>query len=349
MDFKIGNKCFSKNMEPFIIAEAGINHNGSLETACKMIDIAKECNVDCIKFQTFKAEEFCGDKQQTYTYTSQGKTVTESMYDMFKRVEFSVSDWFKIKQYCDEKDILFMSTPQNKSDLDMLIEIGIPAIKIGSDDFINLPLINYYKTKNIPIIMSCGMADYDEIKLVLKTIGYPDFPAALLLCTSQYPTPLKDINLNKLKTLRKEFPELILGFSDHTRGSLSAGVAVGMEAVIFEKHFTVSHDLEGPDHWFSSNPEELKEWVNTIRNAYVMLGNYQLRPTTEEIEMRNIARRKIVALRDIQKGEIFTEDNLILKRASHGIEGINYYNIIGKKALNNITAGLPIGSEDYCE
>ena len=167
-----------------------------------MIDEAKKSGADCVKFQTFKAEEFCGDKTQTYTYKSQGRIITESMYEMFKRVEFSADEWRKIKQYCDKQNIIFMSTPQNASDLDFLLELGIPAIKIGSDDFINLPLIRYYKSKKLPLILSCGMADLEEIKIVLNEAGYPEFPVSLLLCTSEYPTPFEDINLNKLKTLR---------------------------------------------------------------------------------------------------------------------------------------------------
>lgn len=347
MEFNIAHHHITQHSAPFIIAEAGINHNGDLKTAFQMIDTAKECGVDCIKFQTFKAEEFCGDKSQTYTYKSQQKEVTESMYEMFKRMEFTPKEWEQIKKYCDKKDIIFMSTPQNPGDLDLLLRIGIPAIKIGSDDFINIPLLNYYKTKYLPLILSCGMADLQEIKNVLQQAGYPHTPLALLLCTSQYPTPLIDVNLNKLLTLRQEFPELILGFSDHSQGALAATVATGMGAVIFEKHFTLSHNMPGPDHWFSSTPEELSEWVQSIRQAYLTLGKRELVPTPQEMKMRNLARRKIIAAKDIKKGEIFSEGNLTFKRASQGIGLLEFNNIIGKCALKNIPKGTPILKGDY--
>ena len=242
-----------------------------------------------------------------------------------------------------------MSTPQNKSDLDLLLKIGIPAIKVGSDDFINLPLLSYYKSKNLPMILSCGMADLDEIKQVLDFVDYQNIPIALLLCTSQYPTPFKDINLNKLKTLRREFPNLILGFSDHSQGSLAASVAVGMGAVIFEKHFTLSHDMAGPDHWFSADPMELKEWVASIRNAFTILGNQKITPTEQENETRELARRRIVAARDIKKGEKFSEDNLTLKRAQVGFFGLNFYDITGKLAQRDIKEGAPIQKGDFDE
>ena len=347
MDFKIKNSEITKSSKPFIIAEAGINHNGDLQTAYKMIDVAKECDVDCIKFQTFKAEEFCGDKSQTYTYMSQGKEITESMYEMFKRVEFLPDEWAKIKQYCDKKNITFMSTPQNKSDLDLLLKLGIPAIKVGSDDFINLPLLNYYKSKNLPMILSCGMADLDEIKQVLNFVDYQNISIALLLCTSQYPTPFEDINLNKLKTLRREFPDLILGFSDHSRGSLAASVAVGLEAVIFEKHFTLSHNMAGPDHWFSADPAELKEWVASIRNAFTILGNQKITPTEQESKTKELARRRIVAARDIKKGEKISEDNMMFQRAKEGFDGLMFYNLLGKTVLKNIAKNNPILKDDF--
>ena len=349
MDFNIKGYSIKKDSKPFIIAEVGINHNGDLDTAFKMIDAAKDCGVDCVKFQTFNADNFCGDKNQTYTYKSQGKEITESMYEMFKRVEFTQEECEKIKQYCDKKNIIFMSTPQDKADLDLLLKIGIPAIKVGSDDFVNLPLLKYYKSKKLPMILSCGMADLEEIKQVLDFIEYQKRPIALLLCTSQYPTPFENINLNKLKTLRKEFPNLILGFSDHSIGSLAASVSVGMEAVIFEKHFTLSHDMQGPDHWFSSTPDELKVWVDNIRNAYISLGTSKLEPTKEEISMRELARRRIIASKDIKKGEIFSEKNLTLKRAPKGLNGLQFYTIVDKIAKNDIKQGNSILKGDFDE
>lgn len=346
-EIKIENFEITQNSEPFIIAEVGINHNGELEKMLEMVTVAKNSGADCVKFQTFKADEFVSDTTQMFTYKSQGKEITESMLEMFTRYEVKEEYWGIIKQKCDEVGIIFLSTPQNKSDLDILLKHKIKAIKVGSDDFINLPLLREYKKTGLPLILSCGMADFEEIKLVLETVDYKNYPTILLLCTSQYPTPDADVNLNKLKTLKNEFPELILGFSDHTKGKLAASIAVGMNAVVFEKHFTLSHDLAGPDHWFSANPDELKDWATSIRTAYKMLGLLDLKPTTKEIEMKKLARRKVVAKCEIQKGEIFSEDNIELKRIDFGLEPIFYDKIIGKIAKNNINKAEAVILEDF--
>ena len=210
---KINNYEISKENPPFIIAEAGINHNGSVERAIEMVRSAKNADVSAIKFQTFKADEFISDSSLTYTYTSQGKSITEPQLDLFKRCELSQDDFYKIKKACDDEKIFFLSTPQNKSDLDFLLELGISAIKVGSDDFTNIPLLKYYSKTKLPIIVSCGMATLEEIQETLTAIGTLDgYPTALLLTTSEYPTPPQNVNLRKLKTLSKKFPGIPIGF-----------------------------------------------------------------------------------------------------------------------------------------
>lgn len=328
----IGNGC-----EPFIIAEAGINHNGELEKAFEMIRVAKASGADAIKFQTFKAEEFVGDPALTYTYKSQGKEITESMLEMFKRYEFTSNEWFSIKKMCDETGITFLSTPQNRSDLDLLIEIGIPAIKVGSDDFTNIPLLRSYSETGLPMIVSCGMADLAEVYQALEAIGsFDGYPSVLMLCTSQYPTPPADVNLLKLKTLSAVFPTIILGFSDHTQGSLASSLAVVMGAVVFEKHFTLANNLPGPDHWFSENPIGLKEWIKSVKMSYTMMGNPVVRPTTNEIQMRILARRSVVAISNINQGDILSVDNIGLRRPGKGIPPAFYEHLIGLKATRDI-------------
>lgn len=345
--FKIGNTVLTNESEPFIIAEVGINHNGELERAYEMIRVAKDAGVDAVKFQTFKSEEFIADKEQTFTYTSQGKSVTESMYQMFKRYEFTEDEWKKIKLKCDEENILFLSTPQNKTDLDLLLKIGISAIKIGSDDFTNIPLIKEYKKTKLPIIMSCGMSDLSEVFHSLETVGfYEGYPVALLLCTSEYPTPNDHVNLLKLKTLRGAFENLLLGFSDHTQGPQSSSLAVALGAVIFEKHFTLDQDLPGPDHWFSENPESLKVWCESIRTSHKILGSPVVRPTVQEKENRLLARRSIVAISDIQIGETLNEKNTGLKRPGNGIPPIMFDEVLGRKSQKFIPKGNLIKWEE---
>ncbi len=333
--------------KPFIVAEAGINHNGELEKAFEMIKVAKQSGVDAVKFQTFKAEEFCGDKTQTFTYKSQGKEVTESMFEMFKRYEFTRDEWFQIKKKCDDENILFLSTPQNRPDLDLLLELGLPAIKVGSDDFTNLPLLEDYSKTKLPMIVSCGMSDLAEVYQALDIIGtFEGYPTILLLCTSQYPTPPEDVNLLKLKTLANAFPGLVLGFSDHTQGSLASSLAVGFGAVFFEKHFTLDNNLAGPDHWFSENPENLKLWTDSIHKSYKMMGNAIVRPTEKELEMRKLARRSIVILQDIKKSEKLTEENIGLRRAGNGLSPVLIKDMFGLLATQDLLKGSLLELKD---
>ena len=202
---KLNNHLIGHGCQPFIIAEAGINHNGEIANALKMVDVAKTAGADAIKFQTFEASGIVIDSSLTFTYKSQGKEITESMFEMYKRCEFSKTEWIKIKQKCDETEILFLSTPENRSDLDLLLELGIPAIKVGSDDFTNIPLLKDYSTTGLPLIISCGMANLEEIKETLKQIdALNDYPTVLMLTTSEYPTVPMNVNLLKLKKLNSD-------------------------------------------------------------------------------------------------------------------------------------------------
>jgi sialic acid synthase SpsE len=342
---KLNNHIIAKGKPPFIIAEAGINHNGDIKNALKMIDVAKISAVHAIKFQTFKASEMISDHNQKYTYKSQGKWITESMHDMFKRCELDKEDWKKIKTRCDEKKILFLSTPQNKTDLDLLLDLGITAIKVGSDDFTNLPLIKEYSSTGLPLLLSCGMADLAEISTSLKSVGaFDGYPTVLLHTTSQYPTPEKDVNLLKLKTLENTFPNIPLGFSDHTQGSLASSLAVTFGAVVFEKHFTLDNNLSGPDHWFSENPLGLKQWRNNIKKSYVMLGKSTLKPTNIETKNKNEFRRFIVAVKDIQTNEVFSRKNIDMRRTSQkkSLPPIFFEYILGKKSVKKYLKGESI-------
>ena len=337
---KINNYEISKENSPFIIAEAGINHNGNVERAIEMVRAAKNADVTAIKFQTFKADEFISDYSLTYTYTSQGKSITESQLDLFKRCELSHDDFYKIKKTCDDEKIIFLSTPQNKSDLDFLLELGISAIKIGSDDFTNIPLLKYYSKTKLPIIISCGMATLKEIEETLTAIGTLDgYPTALLLTTSEYPTPPQNVNLQKLRTLSEKFPGIPLGYSDHTQGNLASSIAISFGACIFEKHFTLDNSLPGPDHWFSSNPSNLKVWSDSIKTSYQMMGSSEILPTESEIKMKTIARRSIVALEDIDIGETLHEKNIGLRRPGDGLPPKMFEKLLGKKANKNYEIG----------
>jgi N-acetylneuraminate synthase/N,N'-diacetyllegionaminate synthase len=334
---------FESHEEPYIIAEVGINHNGCLDTAKKMIDVAKAANVDAVKFQTFKAEEFCGDPKELFTYHSQGQEVTESMLEMFRRYEFESDQWREIAKYCNKVGITFLSTPQNESDLDLLLEIGISAIKIGSDDFTNIPLIKAYSRAKLPVIMSCGMSNLAEVHMALDAAGwFSGSKVVLLLCTSKYPTAPKEVNVSKITTLQNAFPGLIVGFSDHTQDNVSACMAVALGARVFEKHFTLSHDLPGPDHWFSEEPAGISDWANDIRKAFECKGDPIVVPNQSELDMKVLARRSIFTLKDIKAGEVFDEKNIGLRRPGSGMPPARFVEILGLRANTNLKRGVAL-------
>ena len=342
-EIKLYDQVIGKNFPPFIIAEAGINHNGEIEKAFEMIKVAKNSGVNAIKFQTFRAKEFILDETLTHTYFSQGKKITEPQIKLFERCEFTRDEWFKIKEKCDEEKIMFLSTPENRSDLDLLLELGIPAIKIGSDEIINLPILKDFTSTNLPILLSTGMATQNEINDALETIGTLDgYPTILFIATSQYPTPIEDVNLKKFEALKKLFPDIPLGFSDHTEGPLASSLACVLGAVCFEKHFTLSHDLPGPDHWFSEDISGLKIWTDSIKNSYRMLGSEKIEPTLKEKNQKDDARRSVVALKDIEQDEMFAENNLGLRRPGNGLPPQNIIKFLGKKAKNKISTGTMV-------
>lgn len=333
--------------QPYVIAEAGINHNGNLETAFRMIETAKKCGANAVKFQTFKAEEFCGDPNQMFTYTSQGESVTESMLSMFKRMEFSEHEWHQIKHHADSQGIEFLSTPQNVSDLELLLKLGVRALKVGSDDLTNEPLIHEYSLTGLPLILSSGMSDESEIESALNISGFHEGKmVALLVCTSQYPTPPQDVNISRILTLRNKYPGLTIGFSDHTEGNQAAILGVGLGAIIFEKHFTLDHQLPGPDHWFSPDPVELKSWVEAIHLAYQMKGTGALVPSEAELEMRTLARRSVTVISQIKKGEEFSPLNLGQRRPGNGIPPKEFTKILGKVAQKDLSVGHQLEFKD---
>ncbi|MEA3315625.1 MAG: N-acetylneuraminate synthase family protein [Campylobacterota bacterium] len=328
-------------MSLFIIAEIGINHNGDINIAKEMILKAKEAGADCVKFQTFKAEEFVSDSKQTYRYQSQGKYIIESMLEMFKRHEFNQQEWKDIVLFCKQHNIVFSSTAQNISDLEFLLSItDLPFIKVGSDDLTNLEQMRYYASKKIPMIISAGMAYAYEIEDAVKTIkDSGNDNITVLHCISSYPTQSEDVNLRKIPVIKDAF-NVDVGFSDHTIGSTAAIGSVCMGAKIIEKHFTLDNNMSGPDHWFSINPIELKKYIDDIRFIKNALGKAELKPTDKEIEMRKTVQRKIVAKNTIVKGELITKNNIDYKRVdnidNNGIDPKNFLFIENRTAKKDI-------------
>jgi N,N'-diacetyllegionaminate synthase len=341
----IGGRTVGSGCLPFVVAEVGINHNGDLQRALEMIRTAARAGCDAVKFQTFRAAEFVNDRTQLFTYRSQGREVTEPMLDMFERHELSRSAWQAIRAECDAVGIAFFSTPQNPPDLELLLELGVPCVKIGSDDFTNLPLLREYARTRLPLILSSGMSDLAEVHQALDAVGALDgYPTVLLVCTSQYPTPPADANLSRIDTLRSAFPSIPIGFSDHTRGPLASSLAVALGAAVLEKHFTLDHGLPGPDHWFSEDPPGLAAWVQGIREAATLLGSPLVRPTATERRDRLEFRRQLVAARDIEAGEVIEAGALTLRRVTggRGLPPAFLSHLVGRPAPRAWRAGEPI-------
>lgn len=314
---KFLNVDLSDPLSAVIILEAGINHNGSFKIAKKMVEAAKDLGADAIKFQTFKAKEFVSSREQLFTYYSQGKKVTESMLDMFEKYELNESDWKGIADHCKRVGVKFLSTPQNLSDLQLLMPLGLDVIKVGSDDLNNLPLLKSYSHYGKPIILSIGMTDIGELQNSLTEVGFFEgAPIAVLVCTSIYPAPKDTVNIRRVQTLKNLYPGLIVGFSDHTEGSAAAIMAASLGAQVFEKHFTLDKNLPGPDHWFSEDIDGARSWIDSIFMAKDMLGDGIIRPATAEHENKKAFQRVLVAKREIKPGEIFSDLNLGAKRSS---------------------------------
>ncbi|MFA5880411.1 MAG: N-acetylneuraminate synthase family protein [Candidatus Margulisiibacteriota bacterium] len=324
----------------FIIAEAGINHNGDINIAKKMIDLAKNVGVDCIKFQTFKAKDLSSDPNLQYNYEYNGKKISESQEEFFQHYEFSEDQWKEIIDYCKEKKIIFATTAQNPSDLDFIFSLtDMSFIKVGSDDLTNLSLIEYYAKKKKIMIISTGMAYEEEIKDALDSCRKTGNRNVIVLhCVSSYPAEAQDINLAKIKALRDNFG-VIVGFSDHSKGIYASLGAVALGAKVVEKHFTLDKNMPGPDHCFSADPEELKQLVQGIRFVESSLGNPLIFPTKEEMRMRKIVRRSIVASKDILKGEKIISSDVEFKRPGTGIPPKFISMVIGKKSIKNIKKG----------
>lgn len=331
----------------FIVAEIGINHNGDMDLAKRMIRSVKECGADAVKFQNYKTEDFILDKTISYTYESNGKKLTEKQFDMFKRYELSFDQIVMLKKYCDDIGIIFFSTPTSKKGIDELQKIGVSLIKNGSDFLQNLPFIEDLAKSQIPIVISTGMASLAQIDEAVKTFenaGGEDL--TILQCVSQYPTPLEEVNLLKLPVLKKAFGYPV-GFSDHTEGNIAAIGAVTLGAIFIEKHFTLSHELEGPDHKFSSTPEEFIEYVDSIRKIEKALGSEKLSPTLKDQKNGNQFQLSCVANKEIISGHVLTESDIAFSRPGDGLPPKMKQFLIGKKLLNRKTSGSKFTFEDF--
>ncbi|UCD54987.1 MAG: N-acetylneuraminate synthase [Candidatus Omnitrophota bacterium] len=318
----------------FIIAEAGINHNGSIVNAKKMIDGASEAGVDAVKFQTFKAEKEISKYAPKVEYQKRTTGAEESQLDMAKRFELKQSQFKELYNYCKEKRIIFLSSPSDLESIDFLIELELDTLKIPSGEITNLPFLRKIGSLGKKVIMSTGMADLEEIKDALDILteaGTPKKNITILHCNTEYPTSMEDVNLLAMLTIRDTF-KVEVGYSDHTLGIEVPIAAVALGAAIIEKHFTLDRNMEGPDHKASLELDELKAMVKAIRNIEKTLGNGIKKPSPSEIKNIILVRKSIVATRPIKEGEIFTVKNITTKRPATGISPMEWDKLLGTTA-----------------
>ena len=319
----------------YIIAEAGDNHNGDFNTALKLVDVAKRAGADCVKFQTFVTEEIISKYAEMAEYQKKNTGKEESQFEMVKRLELSFDEFRKIKEYCDRVGIQFLSTPFDLKSVDFLNELGVPFFKIPSGEITNYPYLIKIAHTGKPVVMSTGMCEPDEILAainVLEKNGSGEI--TLLHCNTEYPTPLKDVNLYAMRTMKKMFGKKV-GYSDHTKGIEVPVAAVALGACVIEKHFTLDKNMPGPDHKASLEPDELGRMVKNIRNIEIALGDGVKRVSESERKNIAIARKSIVALRNIQEGEILTEENLAVKRPGTGINPMQWMEVLGTRAVRD--------------
>lgn len=319
----------------FIIAEAGVNHNGNIDLAKRMIDVASEYNVDAIKFQTFKTENLVSKMAKKAKYQNNTTDQNESQFDMIKKLELDIETHKELIEYCKNKKIMFLSTPFDLESIDLLNDLGLEIFKIPSGEITNLPYLEKIGKLKKKVILSTGMSTLNEIESALNILrenGTKDI--TVLHCNTEYPTPMGDVNLNAMNTIKEKL-NVEVGYSDHTLGIEVSIAAVSMGAKVIEKHFTLDKNMEGPDHKASLEPNELKQMVESIRNIEKAMGNGIKKPSKSEMKNIDIVRKSIVAIKKIKKGEIFTEENIYIKRPGNGISPMKWYEVLGTVATKD--------------
>lgn len=318
-----------------IIAEAGVNHNGSYDTAIEMVDAAKKAGADYIKFQTFVPEKLVSAYAEKAEYQKKTTGSDESQLDMLKKLTLTNDEFLNIKKYCDKIGIGFLSTPFDQESIDFLEKLNMDFWKVPSGEITNLPYLEKIAETKRKVVMSTGMSSINEIQdavNLLEKNGAGDI--ILLHCNTQYPTPFEDVNLKAMNTIQMVTGKKV-GYSDHTNGIAVSIAAVAMGAVVIEKHFTLDREMEGPDQKASLEPEELHKMVSSIRNIEKAIGQEIKTPSVSEINNRNVVRKSIVANRDIKMGEVFSKDNLTTKRPGDGISPMFWYDVLGKEAIRD--------------
>jgi len=334
---KIGQRFIGDREPCFIIAEAGVNHNGDVRLAKKLIDAAQKAGADAVKFQTFKAETVVSATAEKAGYQKETTGADESQLDMLKRLELTESQFAELADYARQKGILFLSTTYDLRSVDFLDGLDMPAFKVASGEITNLPLLTHIARKRKPVILGTGMSTLEEIECALQAMRKEGAKDIILLhCVSAYPAKIEDTNLRAMETLRKAF-HVPVGLSDHTTGITVPIAAAALGACVIEKHFTLDKTLPGPDHRASLDPGELAEMVRSIRLVEKALGNGVKKPTPTEEENKKVMRRSLTARVAIPRGTVITADMIDIKRPGTGISPAELEKVIGRKASKSIS------------
>ncbi len=343
----VGDRHVGPGQPCYLIAEIGINHNGDMGLACEQIAAAAEAGADAVKFQNYKTEDFISDDTLTLTYKSQGETVTEPQMTLFKRCELAAKDLELLKSKCDEMKVEFCSTPTNQQGIDELISVGCRLLKNGSDFLGNLDVVRAMGETGLPTIISTGMAtatDIDEAVRAFRETGNDQI--VVLHCVSSYPTPPEQANLSRMITIGQAF-DCVTGFSDHTEGALAAALCAAMGGSVIEKHFTLDRNLPGPDHWFSSTPDEFNSLVKMVRDAEKLTGSPALQLSDAEKVNREDFRLSCVSSRDMKKGERLTPADIVFRRPGNGIRPAESYLLDSRTLARDVSKGHCFQIEDF--
>lgn len=323
----------------FIIAEAGVNHNGNEAIAHKLVDAAAEAGADAVKFQTFRAAELVSANAPKALYQQRTTDATESQLSMIRRLELDETAHRSLMEHCSQRGVQFLSSPFDLHSIDFLHLLGLEAFKIPSGEITNIPYLRRIGSCGVPVILSTGMSVLGEIEKALEVLEHAGTPReciTLLHCTTEYPAPVGEINLRAMETLLRAFPGIAgVGYSDHTQGIHIPVAAAAMGACVIEKHFSLDRNMEGPDHKASLEPDELASMVRAIRDVERARGDGIKRPTDSELSNIRVARKSLVAARPIQKGEVFSEENLTAKRPGTGVSPLLWDDYIGRTALRD--------------
>jgi N,N'-diacetyllegionaminate synthase len=331
----------------FVIAEAGVNHNGSLELAYKLVEAASRAGADAVKFQTFIAESLVVADAPKAEYQKETSSSEESQLEMVKRLELSFADFTRLKAHCDATGIIFLSTPFDFQSVDFLSRLDVPAFKISSGDLTNHPLLDYVARQNKPVILSTGMSNLGEVEEAAKVIRSAGNERLVLLqCVTNYPADPGDVNLRAMHTMAEAL-RVAVGYSDHTLGAEIALAAVALGACVIEKHFTLDRNLSGPDHRASLEPQELEEMIRGIRKVEASLGDGRKLPTKSEVNTASVARRSLVATENIPAGTVIEREMVAVKRPGTGLPPAMLNAIVGRTALVDIGSGSMLALEMF--